>query len=574
MQRILISQIDCEQVPEISHIYNTLRVDNDPTQTHWRSATLGRNSFMSGNTETDRVTNFFAVRKRRSSEEDNYSLNGKKNRACGTLGTISTSSSQLVPSCDFFDDKENGIAIVNFSVRRNLTSPSAYILLSSSYNPLKNVEQLVPDAMSNTPLGIFQMLPPELLCVMFDHIPVLQLKQLSLSSSALSTKIRGYISMAGTHQRFFDETAAICDVGFESAEDPFHDWGMLLKACTMVMSFHNGHVFLAKFFNKNKNVEKWYGWGRCFMAVSLNQIFPFLLFPFRYKFCKGWTYDECEELFRSVMRFTGLNGMLSRAMSKRVKNYRHLEIEVRVRLRGFFLSCNEKDDECYGFWISAILRTQKTIAQQGRLFMIIFGPLKLGEGNYDVIDWELLSTTTIEDRHLCEKIIGPMSFSVHSMITNENLKGYSWSDHHLFNLIEEITTAPYPWTLDNFAAFLALRPKLIHIALYARIIHGHQEEAAHLFHAINSACTCIKGREVLHQWGIFSSAAITSVILKTFRALSDIRRRLFLSSFLRTESELLSDALMSDPFDRDYFYMELAVGRAVSPLVTLMASNI
>lgn len=36
---------------------------------------------------------------------------------------------------------------------------------------LKNVEQVVPDAIPNTPLGIFQILPPELLYVIFDRIP-------------------------------------------------------------------------------------------------------------------------------------------------------------------------------------------------------------------------------------------------------------------------------------------------------------------------------------------------------------------------------------------------------------------
>uniref|UniRef100_A0A1I7W3A9 F-box domain-containing protein n=1 Tax=Loa loa TaxID=7209 RepID=A0A1I7W3A9_LOALO len=517
MRRILNSQTDNEQVPVLPHIYNISRISNDPVGSQLQSV-----SDRSENTETGQITSFFTVRKRQTSEKGCCSLDGKKTKAYGTLDAINISSSRLVPCHRIFDDKENALEDV--------------------------IVQVVPDAVSNSPLGIFQMLPPELLYIMFDRIPVVQLKQLSLSSGTLNAKIREYITMVSACRRFFAETIAVYDVDFESAQDPFYAWGMLLKACAIAMSFHGSHVFLAKFFSKNRNVGNWSGWGRCFMA-----------------FCKGWTHSECVELFRTVMRFTGLNGILNRAMSRKVKNYPHLEMEVRARLRGFFLSHCEKNEECYGFWNSIILRTQKTIAQQGQLFMILFGPLTLDEDNCEVIDWELLSNTTIEDRRLCEEIIDPMSFSIHCMVTNENLRGFAWSDYHIFNLIEEITTAPHPWTLDNFAALLALRPKLIHIALHARIIHGHEEEAAHLFHAINS---------VLHQWGIFSSSAVTGVLLKTFRALSDIRRRLFLSSFLRTESELLSDALMNEPFDRDYFYMELAVGRAVSPLVTLMASNV
>ncbi|VDK63657.1 unnamed protein product [Onchocerca ochengi] len=546
MRRILTSQTDNEQAPVLPHVYNMRRSNND-SEIQSKSLADGRISFTiknSRNTGTSQITNFFAIRKRRASEES-CSSKEKKTKACKTRNTFSISSSRLVPCCGFFDNKENA---------------------------LENVAQVVPDAISITPLGIFRMFPLELLYATFDYIPgllisVLQLKQLSLSSSTLNIKIRKYISLASARRRFFTETAKVYDADLESAHDPFHSWGqfglsmkriscilliinelgILLKACTIVMSYHGSQVFLGKFFNKNKDVRNWYGWGRFFMA-----------------FCKGWTYNECEELFRAVMRFTGLNSILNRTMSGKVKNHTHLEIELRVRLRGLFLSYYGKNDECYGFWNSLILRTQKTVAQQGKLFMIIFGPLKLDENNREVIDWELLSNNTIEDHRLCKEIIGPMSFSIHCMVVND-LMEYAWSDYHIFNLIEEITTAPHPWTLDNFAAFLALRPKLIHIALLARITHGHQEEAAHLFHAINS---------VLHQWGIFSSAAVTGALLKTFRALSDIRRRLFLSSFLRTESELLSDALMSEPFDRDYFYMELAVGRAVSPLVTLMASNV
>ncbi|EJW77975.1 hypothetical protein WUBG_11118, partial [Wuchereria bancrofti] len=149
---------------------------------------------------------------------------------------------------------------------------------------LENVVQVVPDAVSNTSLGFFQMLPPELLYLMFDSIPVLQLKQLCLSSSTLNAKICEYISMASTRRRFFTETGAAYYGDFESAKDPFYAWGlvrldfqvifftdevevgMLLKACSVVMSFHSSHVFLAKFFIKNKKVENWRGWGRCFMA--------------------------------------------------------------------------------------------------------------------------------------------------------------------------------------------------------------------------------------------------------------------------------------------------------------------
>lgn len=53
--------------------------------------------------------------------------------------------------------------------------------------------------------------------------------------------------------------------------------------------------------------------------------------------------------------------------------------KIRVRLRGFFLNHSAKDERDYGFWTSAVLRTQETTELQAKLFMIVYGPIKMGE---------------------------------------------------------------------------------------------------------------------------------------------------------------------------------------------------
>lgn len=58
------------------------------------------------------------------------------------------------------------------------------------------------------------------------------------------------------------------------------------------------------------------------------------------------------------------------------------DLKIRSRLYGLFLSHSAKDKRDYGFWISAILRTQETAELQGKLFMIMFGPIKItGRGS-------------------------------------------------------------------------------------------------------------------------------------------------------------------------------------------------
>lgn len=46
-------------------------------------------------------------------------------------------------------------------------------------------------------------------------------------------------------------------------------------------------------------------------------------------------------------------------------------LQVRRYLRGYFL---DHDHDDFSFWLSAILRTQQSVAKQGRLFMILYCP--------------------------------------------------------------------------------------------------------------------------------------------------------------------------------------------------------
>lgn len=56
--------------------------------------------------------------------------------------------------------------------------------------------------------------------------------------------------------------------------------------------------------------------------------------------------------------------------------------EVRQRFHGFFIDQLAKSESEQGFRLSVLLRTQQSVAEQGRLFMLLFGPVKCihGEG--------------------------------------------------------------------------------------------------------------------------------------------------------------------------------------------------
>uniref|UniRef100_A0A8R1TUW3 FBXO47 ARM repeats region domain-containing protein n=1 Tax=Onchocerca volvulus TaxID=6282 RepID=A0A8R1TUW3_ONCVO len=372
-----------------------------------------------------------------------------------------------------------------------------------------------------TPLGFFQILPRELLHDLFDRISVHQLIIISLTSSIFNSEVRCYLLLENASRKFLAETTThmmknIVDL------DPFYVWGILLKASTIIMDSWSRRSFLASFYCKNGNIINWPGWGRCFMA-----------------FCEKWDFHECEALMYMVLYFTELNQLLCEVLREEAGKYPSLEMEIRERLRGLFLSHSAKDERDYGFWISAILRTQETTKLQGKLFMIIFGPLKFIEIGRQIIDWEVLCNGSIILEHLHAKLLGPLVLGIHHLMSISNLGYYAWTNSQLSILMEEISTIPCIWTLDNFAALLALCPQIFRIALFTRLSEGRMNEAAHIFHAVKT---------ILHRRGIFVSAAISDVMLKIFRALPEINRRLFLSSLLKTESDQLSGLLLATPY--------------------------
>ncbi|KIH52649.1 hypothetical protein ANCDUO_17248 [Ancylostoma duodenale] len=58
---------------------------------------------------------------------------------------------------------------------------------------------------------------------------------------------------------------------------------------------------------------------------------------------------------------------------------------------------------------------------------------------------------------------------------------HSWSQHDVFNVIEELSTTPEPWSFENFVSLLLFRPALIPISLTARLEHNYADEACLMF---------------------------------------------------------------------------------------------
>ncbi|EJW83586.1 F-box domain-containing protein [Wuchereria bancrofti] len=368
-------------------------------------------------------------------------------------------------------------------------------------------------------VGSHISLPDGIVQSVFRYLSVHELKHVSLTCHALNNAICKYVLTDAS--RFECEVAEHEGVSHRTRSNSYA-WGNLLKMCTIFWPARRRRNFMRHFY---------------------------------LKFYQNWDRQACSEFLDSVIRFTDLTRLLTVVMSDKVGKHYQLEME------------SESEQ---GFWLSVLLRTQKSVAEQGRLFMLLFGPVKYihGEGNkIDLgrIDWYMLSET-IFTRNQCIQIIKPLSSNLCCLVKTTELKSeFSWSDSEIFTLMEEITSAPQVWVFHNFASLLLLRPELIRIALYYRIIYGHCKEAAHMLHAMKT---------VYYRWGCGIVESLLTPLLEIFKLLSMVQRRHFLAEIVLTQSHLLDEYLRRFPFDRLQFLDELTASSAILPLLSILAADI
>uniref|UniRef100_A0A0N5AYC3 FBXO47 ARM repeats region domain-containing protein n=1 Tax=Syphacia muris TaxID=451379 RepID=A0A0N5AYC3_9BILA len=167
--------------------------------------------------------------------------------------------------------------------------------------------------------------------------------------------------------------------------------------------------------------------------------------------------------------------------------------KVRRMIRGFFLeTCRSSNVNEVAFWISAIIRTQKSSAGRARLLFLLYGPLKnVGEGKLNEVDFSKRSISTYaESIGYLKPLSDALYFLASSKFLPESHKELNWTETEMFNVIEELTTSPEPWCFDNFASLILHRPCLIPLTFVPRVMNGFVDEAGQLFNTMKTVIIC------------------------------------------------------------------------------------
>lgn len=212
--------------------------------------------------------------------------------------------------------------------------------------------------------------------------------------------------------------------------------------------------------------------------------------------------DDTVELVFSVVGSLKdeLNSVVARPDEERsLENVENLhiwfyEMEVRKRVHALFLS-NGSDDPSRGlnkFFLSSMLKVFKDIHTTcpTSLFFLLFAPTTIREGE-EVINWHRLSQlSALEEADSQE--LKPLARALGALLKCRKLSfTVPWTKNCIFNLMEEITTFPTPWSMNTFVSLHILEPELVPIGVVARMNRNHEEEAGDMI------CTM---KMLLHRW--------------------------------------------------------------------------
>lgn len=368
-----------------------------------------------------------------------------------------------------------------------------------------------PEEVSRAELGDFGKLPRELLFVFFDLIPVSLVGRLALCSKRLSKEAWTYFRSKAASRRFGERESRLvqkrvvchtCKVSHGCSlcpPDTYKQWGFLLKRLTILHPTKQRIVEVHRFYDTHypdtvlltMQPAILQGWGSLFMAVMRN-----------------WDTYEMGKVYTEIMGHSNSLAFLRDTFLSSVPgNLPEIEYRLRVFHRSVFLDQSFYHPEDGPFWLSRIL-AGLSLEQKGKLIgLLATETKKKGDGTF-VVDWRSLCDVAVTSHANAFRRL-KLHLQILNMLSwkdGRTGRGH-WTNMDIFMLVEEITTFPEPWAMDNFAALLLMVPNVAKPVLVSRIASGHIQETAAIFTAI---------KNLVYRWDLGLKGVLSSLLTDCF----------------------------------------------------------
>ncbi|KAL6723343.1 hypothetical protein Aduo_018358 [Ancylostoma duodenale] len=490
-----------------------------------------------------KITSYFLVRKR--SHEDASDVYGKRFRLDVMIRDVRFAS-------------QSGVLLDAIPLRlRYLRNRDELCTSTETPTCVANSEPR-----ETTPFGAFGELPAISYFSLFDSLDVPCLSSLGMTSSAWTSHLIKYIHSNAFLRRVQRESAAFsiseqgCKENFFTIKDPFYCYGKLLKSVSVCFPTMRRVAILTSF---------------CQKAIEFG-IDSFGIGRVIHTMCSKWDFSECAKIFDSMLcaRKGRLRKILNRLRKAPPGSLPKVEMEVRNAFVPLLLSGRDAKYEGaeieYAFWLSAVMRCYEQAADQSKLLMILFGPTTTDSGE-TLINWQLLCDHTIMSQSVAEELLKPLSDALHVLMKTREIDDshHSWTQQNVFNVIEELTTTPEPWSFENFVSVLLFCPTLIPISLTARLERNYADEACLMFNTFAI---------ISYRWRVDVCRIIRQPVMQTMRALTRQRGRMFYNKICETYARQLKQASLRGQDGARDLSILMASHAAVSPLLQQMSESL
>ncbi|XP_071955842.1 F-box only protein 47-like [Antedon mediterranea] len=391
-------------------------------------------------------------------------------------------------------------------------------------------------------LGYFEILPAEIQYHIMKFLSVEELSILSLVSKAVRDFVLKYMLTPIKTNQFYPRP---CDsIGRQTkllrmwivVSNHFKNLGLLVKRATCLFPTKERLKIMEKFFSQ----LAYFSDSTSHDALSCYGSFLFV-------FVKGWEEKECHRAFTYVSDMHNFYKKLLPVLSNKPGFLKDQELLVRCFYRCVFLDRCENSNE-FGVWLSFILRSLP-IVYQARLIFILYGPLSNAtEG----VNWNAMSEDS--DSYSNAGDLADLALAIKALFKHK-----SCSDDDIISILEELTSCPKEWLMENTSYLLMLCGESIcYKVLGSKAINGKMKELGRI---ITSFAVVFLHEELSIHWvvklvleiafNLGSTKEVGSFFTSIMHTFSDCLMALHtegsdaeIQSMLRAQSEMLKEFML------------------------------
>ncbi|KAI8781098.1 F-box only protein 47 [Biomphalaria glabrata] len=423
----------------------------------------------------------------------------------------------------------------------------------------KNVHTVAKkvESFHSCPLGYFDAIPIELRFSIFQFLTIEDLSILTIVSKTMRNLIEGYrvTRFSGPHCMSYRDLHLRLSLEQQTEMlSKYHKLGLLVKRSTCLYATKDRLKIINEFLTRIacSNSDNCKDPSRCIALLCFGK--------FLHTVIAGWDDSECQRAFDTICQHMCITKHVKTVVSSKPGSHGHLEGVVRQFFRWIFLDqCTTIPDKA--FWISRILKPWPIVFQARLLFIIYSGNFTSGE-----IQWHEMSETTPVDTEHSSIFFS----SISSILQLLHLHSTEWTSDEIISIIDEMTSTPEDWLVENIAGLLLACGECLATKLLAsKAINGKYVELASI---IASLClVCVKHNHSINQ--------VMTMMDCIIAVIENPREKLvFLNRILDTFKELVLDTHeftdSDDANDNEFFFHVSALTEFTRKLAHLAYKHI